>query len=140
MMHTQRSALAPTARPTQLDRAALIDDLVSGLCPPQPGCDERARQAAHNALFGLALRVADSAIAGPAAADGEITLHNIRQRLIQAQRGDDAARCALCLGLGWAQTGVCWPLLLGTWRLAQLSCVQHVQPLHPNRCRATADS
>jgi hypothetical protein len=75
-------------------RAQLLDELVSVLVQPAPGCSELEQQAVQNQLFGYVLRVADSGIASNTTGDADTVFHAIRQRLLQHKRQDDAARCA----------------------------------------------
>jgi hypothetical protein len=76
-----------------VDRVQLLDELVSTLVQTAPGCSELEQQAVQNRLFGYVVRVADSGIASSAAEDSDTVFHAIRQRLVQQQRQDDAARC-----------------------------------------------
>lgn len=78
-----------------VDRVQLLDELVCTLVQAAPGCSELEQQAVQNKLFGYVVRVADSGIASNAAEDSDTVFHAIRQRLVQQQRQDDAARCEI---------------------------------------------
>jgi hypothetical protein len=94
-------------------RAQLLDELVSVLVQPAPGCSELEQQAVQNQLFGYVLRVADSGIASNATGEEDTVFHAIRQRLLQQKRQDDAARCAQQLLLvRLLMSAVRWSLLL----------------------------
>lgn len=75
-----------------VDRAHLLDGLVSSVLPTTCS-NEVEQQAMHNRLFGYVMRLADSGIAANQAGDPDTVFHLIKQRLVQQQRQDDAARC-----------------------------------------------
>uniref|UniRef100_A0A383WQ52 Uncharacterized protein n=1 Tax=Tetradesmus obliquus TaxID=3088 RepID=A0A383WQ52_TETOB len=100
-----------------VDRVQLLDELVCTLVQAAPGCSELEQQAVQNKLFGYVVRVADSGIASNAAEDSDTVFHAIRQRLVQQQRQDDAARFSelyqqLCRCAGLSRGGLCGVLSL----------------------------
>lgn len=80
------------ARPvSSVEREQLIDEIVCTCCNPSK-CSEVEQEAVRSRLVSYATRLADSTVGAADNGDPDTVFQGIRQRLLQQQRQNDAAR------------------------------------------------